>query len=257
MKKTLIISLILLLALFIGCGAKNEPAVTSAEASSLPEGHPDPGTTTAPPSPGGASVSGKVAETMSSGGYTYMLLESDSGKTWVAVPATPVEVGQDVTVSIQMEMKDFESSSLGRTFESLTFATMAGPAQSDPHGGVPGMGGMGSSALDGPIDVARAESPDGKTVAEIWAEREALDEKVVSVRGKVVKFLPQIMGTNWIHLRDGTGNEADGSHDLTITTDDFVEAGDIVIATGPVRIDHDLGAGYNYKVIIEGATLTK
>ena len=260
MKKTIIICLTLLLVCFVGCGAKNEEAVTStAEASSLPEGHPDVDPSAPPPS-GGASLAGKIAETMTSGGYTYMRLDTDSGETWVAVPVAEVEVGQDITVSIQMEMKDFESSSLGRTFESIIFATMGGPAppaSGDPHGGAPGMNAMGTTSLEGPIDVEKAEGPDGKTVAELWAERQELSEKIVSVRGKVVKFRPQIMGTNWIHLRDGSGNESDGTHDITITSDDFVDAGDIVTAKGLVRIDHDLGAGYNYPVIIESAKLTK
>ncbi len=38
----------------------------------------------------------------------------------------------------------------------------------------------------------------------------------MKVRGKVVKFTPQIMGKNWIHVQDGTG--ADGTKDLTVTT---------------------------------------
>ena len=40
------------------------------------------------------SLSGKVVETMNSGGYTYVSLESNGKKTWVAVPATAVKVGQ-------------------------------------------------------------------------------------------------------------------------------------------------------------------
>ena len=45
----------------------------------------------------------------------------------------------------------------------------------------------------------------------------ALKDVKVAVRGKVVKFLPAIMGKNWIHLRDGSGSTAAGDFDLTVT----------------------------------------
>ena len=33
-----------------------------------------------------------------------------------------------------------------------------------------------------------------------------LDKKTVRIRGKVMKFSSMIMGKNWIHLQDGTGD---------------------------------------------------
>ncbi len=32
------------------------------------------------------SLSGKVVETLNSGGYTYVNIEKDGNKTWVAIP---------------------------------------------------------------------------------------------------------------------------------------------------------------------------
>ena len=67
-----------------------------------------------------------------------------------------------------------------------------------------------ASAAAGPaevgvIKVAKAEGASGRTVAELWGQRAALNGKEVTVRGKVVKFTPEVMGKNWIHLRDGSG----------------------------------------------------
>ena len=70
----------------------------------------------------GISLSGKVVETMNSGGYTYVSLENSGKKTWVAIPATAVKVGQDVTCQPGMEMKNFTSKTLNRTFESIIFS---------------------------------------------------------------------------------------------------------------------------------------
>jgi hypothetical protein len=72
-----------------------------------------------------------------------------------------------------------------------------------------------------------------------------------------VKFTPAVMGKNWIHLRDGTGSDADGTNDLTVTTQAEAKVGDVVLVKGIVRTDVDLGSGYAYKVLIEEATLTK
>jgi hypothetical protein len=77
----------------------------------------------------------------------------------------------------------------------------------------------------------------------------------VTIRAKVVKFSPMIMGKNWVHLRDGTGSAADKTDDLLVTTMDQAKVGDVVLVKGTVRTDKDFGAGYSYKVLVEEATL--
>ena len=76
----------------------------------------------------------------------------------------------------------------------------------------------------------------------------------MKVRGKVVKFTPEIMGKNWIHLQDGTG--AAGTNDLTVTTSAMAKKGDTVVISGALVIDKDFGYGYAYDVIIEDADVT-
>ncbi len=98
--------------------------------------------------------------------------------------------------------------------------------------------------------IAKAEG--GKTVAEVFAEREALAGKPVTVRAKVVKVNGGIMGKNWLHVRDGSG--AEGTNDLTVTTAGELPAlGAVVIVTGPVTLNKDFGMGYAYDVIVEDA----
>lgn len=70
----------------------------------------------------GGSLSGKVAETMDAGGYTYVSIENGGKKTWVAVPQTKVKVGQQVSCQPGMEMKNFTSKTLKRTFDSIIFS---------------------------------------------------------------------------------------------------------------------------------------
>ena len=75
------------------------------------------------------------------------------------------------------------------------------------------------------------------------------------VAGKVVKFNAAIMGKNWIHLRDGTGDAAKETNDLLVTTQSVAKVGDVVTVSGVVRTNKDFGSGYTYKVLVEDATL--
>ena len=106
-----------------------------------------------------------------------------------------------------------------------------------------------------PIQVVRAEGATGRTVAELYDERGALSGKTVALRGQVVKYSAGIMGRNWIHLRDGTGDATAGTHDITVTSSGTTAVGDVVLVQGTVAVDKDFGAGYLYAVIVEDASV--
>jgi hypothetical protein len=96
----------------------------------LPQGHPDIAATSKPTSseamPGMASapvkLDGKVVETFDSGGYTYICLEKDRKKTWAAVPAAKVTLGDQIELKSGMAMPNFTSKSLNRTFDTIIFS---------------------------------------------------------------------------------------------------------------------------------------
>ncbi|MDP2241390.1 MAG: nucleotide-binding protein [Burkholderiales bacterium] len=201
-----------------------------------------------------ASVSGTVLEAKEVESYTYLRLKTKDGETWAAVARTPVKKGAEVTIDNVMVMTNFESKSLKRKFEKIVFGSLggaaAGPAVS-PHSGV-------AKATDvGNVKVAKATGPNARTVAEIVTQKGDLKNKTVLVRGKVVKFTPDILGKNWVHLQDGSGSAKDNTHDVLVTTKDQAKIGDVVVAKGVVHTDKDLGSGYSYKVLIEEAVLQK
>jgi len=265
--------------LVLACGKQPDMVVTAAspqkpavQASALPADHPDisaAASNTAPTpavAPAG-NLTGKVLETMNSGGYTYLKLQTAQGTMWAAVREMKAKVGSTVSINAEMTMENFESNSLHRKFDRIVFGSVAGPApeqkakQASMLSGSSPMGTptqhMAAAANVGDVKVAKAEGPNAKTVAELWASKDALKGKTVVVRGKVVKSLPGIMGKNWLHLRDGSGSRANGSDDITVTTDAIASVGDVVVVTGVVHVDKDFGAGYLYPVIIEEAKLTK
>lgn len=101
---------------------------------------------------------------------------------------------------------------------------------------------------------AYAATPEVKTVAALHQERIKLSGQTVQVRGKIVKVNDNIMQRNWLHLQDGTG--AEGSNDLTITSDASAKLGDEVVVTGTVTVDKDFGAGYAFPLLLEKAKIT-
>ena len=101
-----------------------------------------------------------------------------------------------------------------------------------------------------------AKADGGKTVAEVFAEKDALAGQPVTFRGKVVKTNADIMGKNWLHVRDGSGEE--GTNDLTVTTapGTMPAVGDTVLVSGTVTLNKDFGMGYAYDVLVEDAQVT-
>ncbi len=217
--------------------------------------------TTAQPStkqePASVARTGTVLETMNAGGYTYVHVDTGSEQIWAAAPQFAVQVGDPVIVPEGMPMINHHSSTLDRTFETVYFVdsvVVAGVHQGGMPAGMP----EGHPPITAPqakqIDFGSLRKADGgNTVEEIYSAKNELSGKKVTLRAKVVKFSPQIMGKNWIHLQDGTGNE--GSNNLTITSADFAQVGDTVLVSGTLATEKDFGFGYHYPVLLEDATV--
>ncbi len=198
-----------------------------------------------------SSHTAKVEEKIDAANYTYLQVTENDKTYWIAVTRMEIEMGETVYFSQAMEMKNFKSESLNRTFESVLFVQDASKfpnqqAGDDPHKNL-------KRRQDEEISI---ETPqDSKSVEQIYNEKESLNGKTVKVKGKVVKVNQNIMNRNWIHIQDGTGNETNS--DLVITSQDVVALGDIVTAEGIVSSDKDFGAGYFFPVIVEDAKIVK
>jgi hypothetical protein len=250
------LSVVLLVALAVAGCKKKEPAPQQAAAPGAPEA-------------AGATIKGKLVERLDAAPYSYLKIKSAQGEVWAAVPKTELGAGADVVVTGAMPMSDFESKTLKRKFEVVYFGTLGGDAAPPPP---PAMGDAGppspasmaaqhAAAAAGPSDVGNVKVPkasgaDARTIAEVFAQRAALKEKPVTIRGKIVKYNEGIMGRNWIHIRDGSGT-AGKDNDLTVTTSEKAAVGDVVLVKGTVRTEKDFGAGYSYPVIVEDAKLSK
>ncbi len=192
----------------------------------------------------------KVIEHMNASNYTYMQVSENGKEYWIAAPQIEVKNGETVYFARSMEMKNFESKTLNRKFDTILFVENA--STTPPAASGQGMQLQHPKLKQTPEeDVKIAHLKDGKTVAQIYEQKNALAGKIVKVRGKVAKYNPSIMDRNWIHIQDGT--KAAGGFDLMVTSQDQAAVGDIVVVQGTVAVDKDFGAGYKYPVMLENA----
>ena len=115
MKRAVMISAVCIVFLISVSGCKSAKQEAPAPAS---QAQPAANATQAD----APSISGKVVETMNSAGYTYVSLEKNGKKMWVALPESKVKVGQELTCQPGMEMNNFTSKTLKRTFASIIFS---------------------------------------------------------------------------------------------------------------------------------------
>jgi len=229
-----------------------------------------------------AEFSGKVVEKQDVSVYTYVRLDDGEGnQVWAAVPQTQLEIGEQIALQGGTVMTNFSSKTLNRTFESIVFATgfvrgsgnntaqapggangsSSGDVQSgiSPHGMTSQLSSGSSRAIASfsGVKVEKSNAQNGYTVAELFAKAVNLNDQKVTVKGQVVKVSPNIMGKNWHHIQDGTGDPAKNTHDLVVTSSALVEKGTIISFEGVLAADKDFGSGYRYDVLIEDAVVVK
>jgi hypothetical protein len=198
--------------------------------------------------------SGVIEQVIQTSNYTYCYLKNGEDEKWVAISRAELNSGETLYYNKGMEMFDFHSKELDRTFPLIYFVQSA---STDPSGG------NNNSAMpygDKPVkptiekeDYTVEKASDGITIAELYENKEKYNGQKVRIRGKVTKFTPDIMHKNWVHLQDGT--DYDGNFDLTITTNENVNKEAIVTFEGIIVLDQDFGYGYTYPVLLQDATV--
>jgi len=225
-------------------------------------------------------LSGTVIFAETAGNYTYIELKQEDKKLWIASAPFEVAVGDQIEYAGGVPMSDFQAKALDRTFDEILFVSnirkmvdepeeAAGAAMPDddlhrnldPQSSTAmpdddlhrNLATQAPDAMPTTGEVIRAEGD--LSIAELYEKRADLTGQKVSVRGKVIKLSKNILGSTWLTLADGTGSAPDNT--LRITTQDEATIGETLTATGTVRTDRDLGAGYKYKLLLEDAALTR
>lgn len=213
------------------------PAASASPSSAPAPAAPNPVAAAAPRE---GVLEGRIAEVIQVAQYTYLRFESGE---WAAVPSAPsLAVGQTASVSVQNQMTDFTSPSLGRTFASIWFGALDGPST----------GPVAPPVVQAPAPAATREvsaalqalgsSTLTLRVVDVFSERKALAGQRVKVAGTVdrVNF---VQGVHYVHLKDGTGVAGDKTDDLLCLSSLEVAKGARVTMEGLIALDRDVGMG--------------
>jgi len=189
-----------------------------------------------------------VIEVIQTSNYTYLQVFENNEKYWIAVTARESKEGEVLYFSNSMEMKDFKSKELNRTFPSVLFVQDISETPPSVDQTAKTTGKRPVQKLD---NIAVEPADGGITIADLFKNKAGFADKKVKIRGVVVKYNENIMNKNWAHIQDGTENGE--NFDLTVTTKDVVADGSTVTFEGIIRLDKDFGSGYAYDVIMEDA----
>jgi len=189
-----------------------------------------------------------VKEVIQAKSYTYLFVTEGSQEYWIATAKQPLEAGMTLYYDQGLEMKNFTSKEIDRTFDSIFFV---GQMRGTSSAAAATSGG--NKVMETAQDISVEKIAGSVSIQELHANKADYEGQVVTVRGQVTKFNAGIMGRNWVHLQDGTKSGA--AFDVTITTQANVSKNDIVVFSGKIALNKDFGAGYKYDLIMEEAVL--
>jgi len=199
--------------------------------------------------------SGTVSYAKTAGSYTYIKLKESGKESWLAALPMNVAVGDQIEYIGGDTMKGFKSKAMNQTFDSIRFVARIHVVNKDmPMDAVHRGSKAGNTLAVAPGQGEIAKPKGGKTVAELFNEKDKLNGKKVMARAKVMKVSQNILGKNWVTLADGTGKSPEDR--VVATTKETPSVGTVFTVSGLLKTNVNLGAGYQYKAIIEEARFT-
>ena len=192
-----------------------------------------------------------IAEVIQTTKYTYFLVEEDESEYWIAVTKREGAQGDVIYYSNPLEMNNFVSKELGRTFPTIFFV------QNVSNEPLLNESSASQQMTQKKPEIVKLENvkinpvKGGITISELYKGKDKYAGKTVIIRGVVARYNNKVMGKNWVHIQDGT--DFSGQFDLAVTTMDSLAVGNTVTFTGMISLNRDFGSGYFYGVIMEDA----
>ena len=213
-----------------------------------------------------------VLEIIQVANYTYLRVKKENNDFWIAAPALNVKPGDILYYQGGMLMTKFESKELKRTFDNILFvdkiskdqtafepkkdtAVALPPNHVNISNSVQNTPAMGSSKDSIKQNIKIEPAKNGISIAELLKNPKAYEGKTIIVKGKVTKYIADVMGKNWVHIQDGTDYK--GKFELVITTSAELKDGETATFEGSITLNKDLGYGYFYDILLEDAKLIK
>lgn len=189
-----------------------------------------------------------VQEVLPAERYVYLRVQEGAQGYWIATRKMAAAPGEVFFYREGLRKTHFESKEYNRVFDEIILVSQLVP---EAHGGA----GMGTAAPVQPPMAAQTRPAAGSAagevprlrIAELVADPQRYAGQLVEVHGACVKLNANIMGRNWIHLRDGSRDD----YDLVLTAAEPVREGTHATFRARVGVNRDFGAGYVYALILE------
>jgi len=193
-----------------------------------------------------------VEEVIQTGSYTYLLVSEDGETQWIAVSKMNAKPKDILYYNSGLEMKGFNSNELQRTFDNLLLVQVISVDESGISRKVvpKSLKKKMEQSKSNIVNTGSDKNIDLVTISELFTNSSKYNGKRITISGNVVKVNPNIMGRNWVHLRDGENN-----YDLTVTTNELVNVGSYETFIGDITLNKDFGSGYKFSIIMENAIL--
>ena len=190
----------------------------------------------------------KVLEVLPTSKYVYLNVVENGEEFWIATTKKEVEVGESYFYKNGILKTNFESKEHNRVFDKVYLVANIVPANHGNQSSTLNQKTNTKTEIQSPIQV---DIEGSIKISELVNNKSKYNGKEVQVSGKCTKLNPNIMGRNWIHLKDGSMDE----YDLVITSEHVIPEGHIVTMKGTLILDKDFGAGYKYDLIIENGEI--
>lgn len=196
---------------------------------------------TEPPADGWANTGPTVVEQVVDREASQLLsVRQGPWQTWIEVPAVGAKVGDYVLLGRGSARRDVTIAEIGQTVsEVVDIANVQVVDEATAR-----------------QTLAASAPKDAVAVQTVYAELEQRADQPIVVYGTVVKATSAV-GSIWVHIQDGTGDETAGTHDLTIQTQQSVARGQRVAFRGVLHKNVDLGFGYHYDALVQEAVLVE
>ena len=198
-----------------------------------------------------------VTEILKTTKYVYLKVKENGEEFWIATRKQNVNIGETYFYKGGLLKTNFESKEHDKVFEKIYLVTSL--VQSN-HGNTKSSSNLDIKESKQTKNEKSTTNQETKTdrsgsiqIAELVENYKKYEGKTVQVSGKCVKINPNIMGINWIHIKDGSKDD----YDLVITSNTFVPEGSMITMKATVTLNKDFGAGYKYDLILENGIIVQ
>jgi len=186
-----------------------------------------------------------IIESLPTTRYVYLRVKEGQEEFWIATSKMEVTIGGTYFYRDGLLKTNFESKEHHRVFEKMYLVSSLVEAD---HGIQSKSTQPLTDNSTRPVNVKGSVK-----IADLVANPEKYSGKTIQISGQCVKVNPNIMGRNWIHLKDGSKDE----YDLVITSTVLIPEGHTVTMVGKVTLKKDFGSGYAYDILLEDGQLVK